>query len=242
MIKYLNRGDFGSTDGNSPAAQVATDVVADQVGISPAAAEAGGGVCDSICGCANKDNAASANKKAELAKTYPTTDCGPNPTAACTAFNAQQIATQQSEYDKWKKAQDLNTGATMPPSDLEKIALVNALGKKMLALHPDTGNMTIAQIALKYPDDFHKLYDEVKAAYPTLKNLPPETALAMGPSVASRTLNDLISQTDTILEGGQSSANPASRKIASASSSSMGMIAGIGAAAIAALVLFTRKK
>lgn len=165
----------------------------------------GGLMGSELCGCANKDEEAEKAKKDELAEKYPTRDCGPNPTAACLAYNAKQITLRDQEFALWKEAKDAQVSDALPAEDKEKFAFAAELAKEMKARHPEAGSMTLSEIYKRYPDDFDAVYAKLGEKYPLLKTIDPETALAMSPSIASMTLDELIAKT-TAMSGGMAGA------------------------------------
>lgn len=185
----------------------------------------------SLCDCANKDKDAEAKKKAELQKKYPLRDCGPNPTAACTAYNEQMKKLQDQEFTAWQAAKDAQTGAALPPSDQQRFAFVSTLAKQLKAAHPEAGSMTLSQIYKTYPDDFDRIYEQLKQQFPFLKNLDPATALAMNPGIAGMTLDQLIAKTSALSNGLAGSSS------GSSSAAGIGMLAAAGAAVLLLLKL-----
>lgn len=159
------------------------------------------GSMGSMCGCANADAAAAANKKAQLAQQYPQQSCGTPPNPACVASNAQMQALSDNEFTAWQKAQDAQTAASLSPTDKANFAAVNVAATKLLAMDPDSGNMTLSQIETTYPGDFAQVYSMLQAQFPFLQNVPAATALAMNPSMANMTLNQLIQRTATLSQG-----------------------------------------
>ena len=154
-----------------------------------------------LCGCANKDEEAEAAKKQELTEKYPTRDCGPNPTAACLAYNAKQITLRDQEFAMWQNAKDAQVADALPMAEKEKFAFAAELAKEMKARHPEAGGMKLSEIYKRYPDDFDAIYAQLSAKYPLLKTIDAETALAMSPAIANMTLDELIAKT-TAMSGG----------------------------------------
>ncbi len=193
------------------------------------------GAVDTLCGCANKDKQAEGNKKNELQELYPTRDCGPNPSAVCTAYNLEQLRKRDAAFNDWKASKDMDTGAEMAPSDVDKIRMVNGLAKGLKAKRPDVGNMTLAQVYAKYPNDFEQIYAQIQQKYPMFKNIPAAMALAMSPALSGMTVDQLITQTDNILKGASSSGSKSG-------ASAMGVTGGLGIAAVAGVALFALSK
>jgi hypothetical protein len=177
----------------------------------------GGLLGSDLCGCANKDEEAEQAKKDELETKYPTRDCGPNPTAACTAYNAQQLASRDAEFKAWQAAKDAEVADALPMADKEKFAFAAELAKEMRARHPEAGNMKLSELYKRYPDDFDQIYAQLSTKYPILKTIDAETALAMSPAIANMTLDEIIAKT-TAMSGGSRSTG----------SSGAGTAAGIG--------------
>jgi hypothetical protein len=156
-----------------------------------------------LCGCANKKKDAEANKKAELSRKFPFRDCDKNVVDYddCVKFNADQKRKQDKEYASWLESDDAKAASQITPAEKDKLAALNLLAKDLKALHPEAGNMSISQLMKKYPADFDRAYKAVQMAYPFLKNVPAEMALAMAPGVSNMKLDDLIKQLDNVTKG-----------------------------------------
>jgi len=191
---------------------------------------AGGGMCGA---CGSADEKAEEDKKKELVSKYPLRQCSSPPTPDCLAYNKKMTELQEQEFNSWKAAKDEAVGETMNPDERQKFGFVSQLAQKLKAAHPEAGDMTLSEIRKIYPDDFDKIYEQLKTQFPFLKAIDADTALAMSPSIAKMTLDELINKTSAISGMG---AGP---------SRSSGMAAGVGIIAllgIGAAIFFGRKK
>lgn len=239
MIKFSRRrADFGSLG----------EAELDDPSVKPSgAASEGGSMLSSvsavkdiaaasgdICGCADKDKEAEDKKKKELDAKYPLKDCSINNTPECHEFNELQKARKEEEFQAWKANKDQQVSNNLPPQVKENFGYVNELALELKAMHPEAGNMTLAEIYKRYPDSFDAAYSKLGTKYPILKTLDPQTALAMAPGVSKMTLDELINRTNT-LSGGMGSTS-------SGGSTATTVAAGVGFVALAGgLLWFLRK-
>lgn len=216
------KGSSSSGSGSSSSSNPLTSLAGGLLGTS--------GVCGS---CGSAANTAANNEKAALAAKYPLQTCTTPPTAACTAFNAQQTALQNQEFNAWQAAQDLQTGATLSASDKTALSSVNVLASNFMATHPQYANMTLAQIFAADPTDFDAIYAQMQQQYPLLQGIDPATALAMSPAISGMTLQQLVTRTANLSAG-------ATSPLASTSGGGGTMTVALLAAVAAGVLLFIK--
>lgn len=197
-----------------------------------------GGMCSTmsgLCGAMNADNKAKDSEKAALAQKYPYKDCGLNPSVACLAYNKNIDALRANELNAWDSAKNTQLGAAIPVKDQQAFALTADMAIALKAKLPaGSGKMSLSQIAKAYPKEFGDAYATLQKQFPMLKNVPAELLLAMNPTAANMTLDELIAKAQALSGGAKSSVAP--------TGSSTG-IAVLGAAALGILgVFFAFKK
>lgn len=180
----------GATAAAGPAGGLAAQALAPVTGAVTDSAEA-------CCGCGNKAQAAKQAAAQQAAAAAPLKQCAPGDTQ-CQAYNQQQLQTQQSMMNNWQQTAAAAAGAQLAPSDQARFAFVSALAQKLKAMHPEAGGLTLSQIYKQYPDDFDAAYAQIQQTFPWLKNIDPQTALAMNPGIANMTLDDVISTTTAL--------------------------------------------
>lgn len=139
------------------------------------------------------------DKKADEVKTkYPAVDCGSNPTPECKAYNDKMLALQNKEVAQFRDVVYKSVSETLTIDDKKRFEAITQVGCKMKAIHPEASNMTLKNINKYYPEDFKNVLSELDPQFPFIKNLTSDDILAMSPSLADETLDQIITDAKTL--------------------------------------------
>lgn len=175
-------------------------------GISTGVAMGVAGLCQS---CSNNDKKDREKKKLELAAKYPLRDCSPYKGVAakakeyadCLRFNQEQLAKRDAEFAAWLKEYDERNGKNLTDEQAKMLEMVVQLCIKLKQYNPAFGPMKLKDVARTAPDIYHKLYGELQAAYPNIKNIDGDTILVLNPTLAEMTIDEIISRAQNMLNG-----------------------------------------
>lgn len=217
--------EVGKQVGTAAAGAIGTAVGSPALGA--VASQGAASLCDCCCGNASK----SAEQKKAIEQQ--------NPLTGDAATDAQILKNREDAFKRWQQMEDVAAFEQLPK---DTQALLPGLKKFVDGIYaeipPADRNLTLGEAAKKYPEIAQRVWTEIQKAVPSLQGMPLEYALSLAAASGADKvkLSEIKERIDYVAENA-----PSAKALMGMDVGTMA-VAGAGALALLALVVFGVKK